>query len=123
MQRRYDSYQTNMKMGREVEALDALLQGITTYDTVNADAEKYEVMEEVDAIKAQILEILQTNYNLDETAARVLISNEDALSYTIALNDVINGNQCEIIDFTILIAVPAKAGEWELEVKYDDSND
>lgn len=92
MQRRYDSYQTNMKMGREVEALDALLQGITTYDTVNADAEKYEVMEEVDAIKAQILEILQTNYNLDETAARVLISNEDALSYTIALNDVINGN-------------------------------
>ncbi|MEZ3495174.1 MAG: hypothetical protein K1W38_23495 [Lachnospiraceae bacterium] len=92
MQRRYDSYQTNMKMGREVEALDALLQGITTYDAVNADAEKYEVMEEVDAIKAQILEILQTNYNLDETAARVLISNEDALSYTIALNDVINGN-------------------------------
>ena len=92
MQRWHDSYQINMKIGREVEALDALLQGITTYDTVNADAEKYEVMEEVDAIKAQILEILQTNYNLDETAARVLISNEDALSYTIALNDVINGN-------------------------------
>lgn len=92
MQRRYDSYQTNMKMGREVEALDALLQGITTYDQVNADAEKYEIMEEVDAIKADILEILQTNYNLDEAGARALISNEDALSYTIALNDVINGN-------------------------------
>lgn len=92
MQRRYDSYQTNMKMGREVEALDALLQGITTYDQVNADAEKYEVMEEVDAIKAEILEILQTNYHLDETGARELIRNEDALSYTIALNDVINGN-------------------------------
>lgn len=92
MQRRYDSYQTNMKMGRKVEALDALLQGITTYDQVNADAEKYDVMEEVDAIKAEILEILQTNYNLDETSARALILNEDALSYTIALNDVINGN-------------------------------
>ena len=67
MQRRYDSYQTNMKMGREVEALDALTQGISNLPSaVNADAEKYEVMEEVDTIKAQILEILQTNYNLDE---------------------------------------------------------
>lgn len=92
VQRRYDSYQTNLKMGREVEALDALLRGITAYDSVNADAEKYEVMAEVDAVKTDILNTLEERYGLDEAAARALIGNEDALSYTIALNDVIAGN-------------------------------
>lgn len=92
VQRRYDSYQTYMKMGREVEALDALLRGLTAYDGANADAEKYGVMAEVDAVKANILNTLAEKYGLDETAARAIIANQDALSYTIALNDVIAGN-------------------------------
>lgn len=91
IQRRYDSYQNNMKMGREVEALDALLRGITVYDNINADAEKYGVMAEVDAIKASILNTLETEYGLDETEARAIIYNQDAVSYTIALNEVIAG--------------------------------
>ena len=50
-----------MKMGRELEALDALLQGLAVYDTVNADAEAYEVTAEVDEIKSTICSILETN--------------------------------------------------------------
>lgn len=91
IQRRYDSYQTNLKMGREVEALDALLCGLTIYDTINADAEKYGVMAEVDAVKADILNTLESRYGLDEAAARGIAANQDALSYTIALNQVIAG--------------------------------
>lgn len=91
IQRRYDSYQTNIKMGREVEALDALLRGLIVYDTVNADAEKYGVMAEVDAVKATILSTLESRYGLSEAEARALAGNQDALSYTIALNDVIAG--------------------------------
>lgn len=91
MQRRYDSYQTNLKMGRKTEALDALLQGISTYDHINADAQMYGVLTEVDAIKDEILNTLSTKYGLDESAARELINNEDALSYTVALNSIING--------------------------------
>lgn len=92
VQRRYDSYLTYAKTGHEVEALDALLRGLTAYDTVNADAEKYEVMAEIDAVKANILNTLAEKYGLDETQARAIIANQDALSYTIALNDVIAGN-------------------------------
>jgi chemotaxis protein histidine kinase CheA len=55
IKRRYDSYQNNIKMGREVEALDALIQGLATYDYINADAEEYGVASEVDAIKDEIL--------------------------------------------------------------------
>lgn len=91
IQRRYDSYQTNLKMGREVEALDALLCGLTIYDTINADAEKYGVMAEVDAVKADILNTLESRYGLDEAAARGIAANQDSLSYTIALNQVIAG--------------------------------
>lgn len=92
VQRRYDSYQTYMKMGREVEALDALLRGLTAYDGANADAEKYGVRAEVDAVKADILNTLAEKYGLDETEARAIIANQDALSYTMALNDAIAGN-------------------------------
>jgi chemotaxis protein histidine kinase CheA len=90
MQRRYDSYQTNLKMGREIEALDALLQGIATYDYINADAEQYGVMDEVDGIKDDILNILDTKYGLSEAEARELINNDDALSYTLELNNIVN---------------------------------
>lgn len=90
MQRRYDSYQAYLKMGREIEALDALLQGITTYDYINADAQMYGVEAEVDAIKTEILNVLSVKYGLDEAAARELIANEDPLSYTIALSDIID---------------------------------
>jgi DNA mismatch repair ATPase MutL len=92
MQRRYDSYQTNVKMGREVEALDALLQGLATYDYINAEAEQYGVMTEVDEIKSNILDILQTKYGLDEEAARSLMNEEDSVSYTLALDNIVNGN-------------------------------
>ena len=92
IQRRYDSYQTNLKMGREIEALDALLQGIATYDFINADAEKYGVSTEIDTIKQNILNTLEEKYNVDEAKAREIINIEDALSYTMALYDVVEGN-------------------------------
>ena len=92
LQCRYDSYQNNLKMGRNIEALDALLQGIVTYDNINADAEKYGVSAEVDAIKANILNTLQAKYGLDETAARELINIDDSLSYTLALDGIVSGN-------------------------------
>ncbi len=92
IQRKYDSYQNNLKMGRELEALDALLQGLLVYDTINTDAEAYEVTTEVDELKTMICSTLETKYHLDETQARTLLSNEDPLTYTIALNDVITQN-------------------------------
>lgn len=92
IQRRYDSYQINLKMGREMEALDALLQGIATYDYINADAEKYGVADEVDAVKETILNTLADKYSVDEAKARELINTEDALTYSIALSDIIAAN-------------------------------
>ncbi len=93
MQRRYDSYQTNLKMDREIEALNSLIMVYTTYDAINADAEQYGAMQEVDAIKADIENILSTKYGLDEASARELLLYEDNLEYTMALNKIILGTE------------------------------
>jgi hypothetical protein len=92
MERRYDSYQNNVKMGRDVEALDALIQGIATYDYINAQAEQYGVIDEVDAIEDNILDTLQAKYGLDETSARNIMNEEDDTEYTIELNTVLSNN-------------------------------
>lgn len=91
LQRRYDSYQNYTKLGLEKEALDALLQGVATYDFINADAEKYEVSAEFETVKANILNTLSEKYNVDEARARELANTQDALSYTMALEDIIAG--------------------------------
>ncbi len=89
MQRKYDSYENHLKMGQEVEALNALIEGLGTYDSVNMEAEQYGVATEVDEIKTDILNVLQVNYGLDEAAARDLLQNEDEISYTKSLNHII----------------------------------
>ena len=50
------------------------------------------MVSEVDAVKTNILNTLAEKYGLDESQARAIIANQDPLSYTIALNDVIAGN-------------------------------
>ena len=88
LQRRYDSYQNYIKLGMEKEALDALLQGIVTYDFLNAEAERYDVSAEFGAVKSNIMNALE-RYNIDETRARELAGIQDAVLYTIALEDII----------------------------------
>ena len=87
----YDSYQNNLKLNRQREALDALLHGVASYDYINAEAEQYGVLGEVDGIKNTILNVLETEYGLDEAQVKELLSYEDALAYTMALNDIITG--------------------------------
>ena len=88
MQRKYDSYNINLKIGRKLEAVNALIEGIKVYDLVNAEAQQYGVSAEVEAIKADILNALG-NYGIDEAKARELLGNEDSVSYTLALNELI----------------------------------
>ena len=91
MQRWYDSYQNNLKLNRQREALDALIRGVESYDHINAEAEQYGVLSEVDGIKNTILNVLETEYGLSEAQVRELLQYDDALAYTIALNDIITG--------------------------------
>lgn len=91
MQRKLDSYQNHMKLGQNVEALNALITGLQTYDTINQEAESYSVLAEVDSIKDEILAILESNYGLNEEEAKALLQDDDKVSYTLALDRIANG--------------------------------
>lgn len=91
MQRKLDSYQNHMKLGQNVEALNALITGLQTYDTINQEAENYGVLAEVDSIKDEILAILESNYGLNEEEAKALLQDDDKVSYTLALDRIANG--------------------------------
>ena len=91
MQRKLDSYQNHMKLGQNVEALNALITGLQTYDTINKEAESYGVLAEVDSIKDEILAILESNYGLNEEEAKALLQDDDKVSYTLALDRIANG--------------------------------
>ena len=97
MQRKLDSYQNHLKLGQDVEALNALITGLQTYDTINQDAETYGVLTEVDSIKEEILNILSSNYGLNEEEARALLQEKDQVTYTLALEHIINGSSNALV--------------------------
>lgn len=89
MQRKYDSYENHIKMHDELKALDSLITGVQTYYLINAEAEEYGCLDEVKSIKTDIVSILTSNYDITEQDALDLLQNEDEISYTKSLNDII----------------------------------
>lgn len=90
LQRKLDSYENHLKLGQEVEALNALITGLQTYDKINEEAEACGVLSEVDSIKENIVSILSANYGLSEEAARELLTEDEQVSYTLALSRIVN---------------------------------
>lgn len=97
MQRKYDSYVNHLKMGQELQALNALIEGLRTYDSINLEAEQYGVMAEVDEIKNNIVNVLNANYGISEAQARELLQNEDEITYTKSLNHIIMGDKSDLV--------------------------
>jgi len=97
MQRKLDSYENNLKLGREVEALNSLITGVETYDVINAEAESCGVLAEVQSIRDDILKILNNNYGISEERARELLQTEENSEYTLALNQILSGQGTDLM--------------------------
>ena len=78
VQRQYESYQNYMDMNMKPEALDALVKGIKKYDTYYNDATNYDIANEYDAIKGQIVKALQDSFNMSEDQARTMTVMRDS---------------------------------------------
>ena len=50
------------------------------------------MLTEVDSIKEEILNILSSNYGLNEEEAKALLQEKDQVAYTLALEHIINGS-------------------------------
>lgn len=92
LERKLDACKNYQNMGMELEALDALLQGLERYDGLAAQAEAYGAAEEAQNIYRQILTELSDTYQMSEEEARETNSYA-AVDYTRKLNSVINGTE------------------------------
>ncbi len=91
LERRLKSYENNLAMNRQLEALDALMQGVRCYQELT-EADEYGVRSEVDAVYLQICGILQEDYGITPEEA-VEINTYDNVTYTGKLYSVINGTE------------------------------
>lgn len=82
LQRKYDSFVNYHKMGRETEALNALLEGHGLYIRLQEDAERQGISKELDEIHQDILDNLEYMYGVTPDQAGVLISIADDAVYT-----------------------------------------
>ena len=91
IERKLNAYQNNLSLNRELEALDALIQGVVCYQELSG-VDEYGGRNEVDAIYQKICSLLQENYGISpEDAAE--INTYDNETYTRKLDSVINGTE------------------------------
>lgn len=88
-EKRLKSYENNIALGRELEAVHALMQGVADYQNPEG-ADEYGAREEIDAIYQQICSILEEKYGITPEEA-VEINAYENIEYTKKLNSVVNG--------------------------------
>lgn len=88
-EKRLKSYENNVALGRELEAVHALMQGVADYQNPEG-ADEYGARNEIDAIYQQICSILENEYGITPEEA-IEINAYESTEYTKKLNSVVNG--------------------------------
>ena len=92
MQRKLDSYENYTKLDMPLEALNALLDGVSRYQNMRESAELYNVNAEVSDIYGQILDALAESYGLSESDALEIVASGDDVTYSQRIQAVVNGD-------------------------------
>lgn len=88
-----DAYERYCTINRPAKALDALIKGVVAYDEYYAQAEELGVLDDLDAVKAAIVEILQTQYGITEEMAKIYANLTDSEQYAYIIESYGGRNQ------------------------------
>lgn len=91
MQRRIKIYEKYMDEGRELEALDSLMQAVADYDAMYAKAQECGAGLEVAGLYDRIIQILEDNYSVNQDVARAIALCQSNVDYTRYLTALIEG--------------------------------
>ena len=91
MQRKLDSYNNYVKMDKELEALNALVEAVRLYGENYTYASALSIDDEYNAIYDEIKIILNGKYGVSEERAKEILAYESDAQYTISLQDIVNG--------------------------------
>ena len=93
LQRKLNSYQINERTGNRAQALDALLSGAAVYDDIMAAGNAYGAENELAILYQQIIDTLQSQFQVDEAIAREVNSYESDDDYSEAVYSLINNGK------------------------------
>lgn len=93
LQRKLNSYQINERTGNRAQALDALLSGAAVYDDIMAAGNAYGAENELAILYQQIIDTLQSQFQVDEAVAREVNSYESDDDYSEAVYSLINNGK------------------------------
>lgn len=91
MQRRITIYEKYIGEGRELEALDSLMQAVADYDDMYTKAQECGAGLEVAGLYDRIIQILQDNYGVNQDAARAIALCSSNVDYTRYLTALVTG--------------------------------
>lgn len=90
VERQYEAYQNYVLMDNPNLALDALLCGLEKYDAYYGDAVALDIVEDLDYVRDEIIDALNTTYGLSEEDARDILSLTDS-EYTEKIQELTEG--------------------------------
>ena len=91
MQRKLDSYNNYIAMEKELEALNALMEGVRLYDECYTHANALSIGDEVNAIYNEIIIILNGKYGVSVDMAKEINAVENDEEYTLRLQYLLDG--------------------------------
>ena len=90
LRRKLSSYENYKRLGMDVEALNALFEGVRMYPQIQAKAQEYNVVEKVDSIYNSILAKFD-EYGLTQDDVNEILAYESKVKYTKRLQSIIDG--------------------------------
>lgn len=91
MQRKLDAYNNYIKMDKNLEAVNLLMEAVELYEDNYTYARSLSIDKEYDAIYDEILLVLNGRYNISEEMAKEINAAESDAQYTIFLHNIIEG--------------------------------
>ena len=91
LDRKYQSYLNYTKLGMDLEAFNALLQGMEAIDQYLEQAELLGIMQEYRTLAQQIEDVLSNQYGVSQDQAREWLAIEDAQVYSRTISDFLLG--------------------------------
>lgn len=91
MQRKLDSYNNYVKMDKELEALNSLVEAVGLYGESYTYAKALSIDSEIDTIYEEILIILSGKYGISEETAKEILACESDAEYTLRLQYLVEG--------------------------------
>ena len=92
------SYHNYVKMDKQLEALNLLMEAVAEYEEIHTHAKALSIDDEMDAIYDEILLILNGRYGISEEMAKEINACISDAEYTVRLYYIIEGKEFDSVE-------------------------